>query len=314
MYRDLIIGYDGSDAGRDALALGRRLALATGARATVVFARSYAALMADVQDSGEDLAWNEAAHRILDEARDTLSDVPDVAYHAVAERSAAHALHSVAETAEAAVLVLGSTHRSGLARIAPGTTADQILHAAPCAVAVAPAGYAERAGARPIGLVGAAVDGGDESARVARLAANVARRAEATLRLITVVEHLSTAGPMHTGGLGFAGLADALRDVATQTLERAAAAAGDGLRIERRVFEGDPAAELITQSADLDLLVIGSRGFGPLRRIVPGSAGAKILRAAVCPVLVLPRATPEELDEALAALAGAGADPAPLRG
>ncbi len=38
MYSDLIIGYDGSDAGRDALALGRRLALAIGARPTVVAA------------------------------------------------------------------------------------------------------------------------------------------------------------------------------------------------------------------------------------------------------------------------------------
>jgi hypothetical protein len=47
MYGDLIIGFDGSDAGHDGLAFGRRLALATGARPTVVFACSYTALRAD---------------------------------------------------------------------------------------------------------------------------------------------------------------------------------------------------------------------------------------------------------------------------
>ena len=309
MYSDLIIGYDGSDAGRDALALGRRLALATGARPTVLFAYAYTAT-ADIRDSGEDFAWTEAAHRVLDDARAMLSDVPDVAYQAVVERSAADALHSVAETAEAAVLVLGSTHRSGLARIAPGTTADQILQAAPCAVAVAPAGYARRPDTPPLGLIAAAVDGGAESARVARLAAKIARRAEATLRLITVVERHDTAGPLHTGGPGSASIADAARELATDTLERATAEAGEELRIERRACEGDAASELINQSGDLDLLVIGSRGFGPLRRIVPGSTGAKVLRAAECPVLVLPRATPGELDDTVANLAGASAKPA----
>src|SRR6478609_1546345 len=40
MYSDLIIGFDGSVASRDAVALGRRLARATGARPTVIYVRS----------------------------------------------------------------------------------------------------------------------------------------------------------------------------------------------------------------------------------------------------------------------------------
>ena len=112
---------------------------------------------------------------------------------------------------------------------------------------------------------------------------------------------------MYTGGLGYNSLADALRESATTTLERATTAAGEDLRIERTAFEGHAADELVRASADLDLLVVGSRGFGPLRRIVPGSTGAKVLRAAQCPVLVLPRHAPERLDEAVANLAGAGA-------
>lgn len=117
---------------------------------------------------------------------------------------------------------------------------------------------------------------------------------------------------MYTGGLGYASLADVLRELATTTLERATTAAGDGLRIERTALEGHAAEELVHTSADLDLLVVGSRGFGPMRRIVPGSTSAKVLRTAECPVLVLPRQAPERFDEAVANLAGATGALSPL--
>jgi nucleotide-binding universal stress UspA family protein len=215
MYANLIVGFDGSDAGRDGVALARRLALATGARVTAVYARSYLALSDDVRETDEDVPWNEAAERVLDGAREMLADIPGVMCRAVAERVPAHALHSAAEAADAALIVIGSTHRSGIGRIAPGTTADQILHAAPCAVAVAPAGYAEGATNQPLLVVGAAVDGAGESDRVARLAASIARRAGATLRLVTVAEHHSPAGPLYTGGVGYARSEAALRERTT---------------------------------------------------------------------------------------------------
>jgi hypothetical protein len=52
MNGDLMIGFDGSDAGRDGLAFGRRLALATGAGVPVVSARSYLAVTADFRGGG----------------------------------------------------------------------------------------------------------------------------------------------------------------------------------------------------------------------------------------------------------------------
>ena len=122
MYANLVIGFDGSAAGRDAVALARRLALATGAAVTVLYARSYTALTADAHETGESLPWREAAELVLDEARKMLTDVPDVIYRAVAERSAARALHSAADTVKASLIVIGSTHRSGVGRLAPGTT------------------------------------------------------------------------------------------------------------------------------------------------------------------------------------------------
>jgi nucleotide-binding universal stress UspA family protein len=289
MYSDLIIGFDGSDAGHDGLAFGRRLAQATGGRPTVVFARSYSAPRGDTRDSGEELSWDAVADQILDEARAVLADVPGATFRAVADPSAALVLHSIAESAGAALIVLGSTHRTALGRVVPGTTADHILHDAPCAVAVAPAGFATRADDEPLGRIGVAVDGGAETERVARVAGQIARAAGATLRLITVAETPHHSSPLYDGRRGYASIAEAIRERAGEALERATAAAGHGLRIERVACEGKAAAALLAETADLDLLVVGSRGYGPVRSVLLGSVSRELVRSAACPVVVLPR-------------------------
>ena len=53
---------------------------------------------------------------------------------------------------------------------------------------------------------------------------------------------------------------------------------------------GVPAEELAIYSASLDLLVIGSRSYGPLGRLVHGSTALHLARTGRCPLLVLPRA------------------------
>ena len=228
-----------------------------------------------------------------------------VTFRAMADTSPARVLHRTAEEADAALIVLGSTHRHGLGRVVPGTTADQVLTAAPSAV-VAPAGYADR---RPpaLGVIGAAVDGGEESERVARVGARIARAAGSALRVVTVVERHQPEGVLHTGGVGDRSLRDALREAATAALERAADAGGSGVRVERRAREGSAGQELTAESHDLDLLVVGSRSFGPLRRVALGSVTAKVLRAAGCPVLVVPRYAAEQLDDSVVPLAAAAA-------
>jgi nucleotide-binding universal stress UspA family protein len=55
------------------------------------------------------------------------------------------------------------------------------------------------------------------------------------------------------------------------------------------VAYGDAAEELALYSASLDLLVVGSRGFGPIGRLIHGSTSTKLTHMARCPLLVLPR-------------------------
>jgi nucleotide-binding universal stress UspA family protein len=298
MYRELIIGFDDSAPAHDAVAFARRLALATGARPMALYASAAAWEDEDAPPEADTAVTDADVEAKRAAARRLLEGVPGATFEAVAERSPAHALHDAALEADAALIVLGATHRTGLRRTVPGTTADSVIHAAPCAVAIAPAGYAEADHAAPFGLVTAAVDGGDETERVARVGARIARRAGGRLRLVTVADVPYTHGPEFAGNLGYASLKDVIGETAARTIDRAARAVGE-MEVETRVADGGVAEAIARESADADLLVIGSRAYGPLRRVVLGSSTGKILRAATCPVLVVPRRTVEELDDAV---------------
>ncbi len=65
------------------------------------------------------------------------------------------------------------------------------------------------------------------------------------------------------------------------------------LRIESQVVSGYPGRVLVDLSADADLLVVGSRGFGPLRSALLGSVSNYVVHHARCPVVVVP---PSEVD------------------
>lgn len=66
---------------------------------------------------------------------------------------------------------------------------------------------------------------------------------------------------------------------------------------------GDPARVLEAAAREgLDLLVLGSRGFGPLRRVLLGSVSSELVREAPWPVMVVPRSV--EFDPTAGGLAG----------
>ena len=62
------------------------------------------------------------------------------------------------------------------------------------------------------------------------------------------------------------------------------------------MLEGRPWRMLSDHSAKLDLLFIGSRGYGPLHAVIAGATSGSVLRHAHCPVIVLPRGAEAPLD------------------
>ena len=237
MYSDMIIGFDGSSSARDALALGRRLAEATGATPTVVCVHPFKPLSAAVPTPSPAPSMRAAAERTLDEARAELSAMGAM-FRPMAETSPARALHAAAEEADAALIVVGSTHRAALGRARPAPRPSRSCMA-PVRGGGCAAGYAAHERER-FGVVGAAVDGGDETERIARVAARIARGGGVALRLITVTGTRDPEGQLYAGPLGYRGSRDASREQTTSALGRAASAAGTGLRVERHRLRGTP--------------------------------------------------------------------------
>ena len=77
--------------------------------------------------------------------------------------------------------------------------------------------------------------------------------------------------------------------------------------VETDAFVEDPADVLIRVSEHLDLLVCGSRGYGPLRAVLLGGVSRRLTAEAQCPVIVLPRGVTSSLEALMAASPGAAA-------
>lgn len=67
-----------------------------------------------------------------------------------------------------------------------------------------------------------------------------------------------------------------------------AVAATEGLDVTGSLLVGDVVG-LLADLPDIDLLGCGSRGYGPVRRVLLGGVSSRLMRRSVNPVLVVPR-------------------------
>jgi len=71
--------------------------------------------------------------------------------------------------------------------------------------------------------------------------------------------------------------------------------------MEQQAFSGRPAVELASLAQGGDLLALGSRRRGWLRRLAPGSVARACARRADCPVVIVPEPSPRVLQASLPA-------------
>jgi nucleotide-binding universal stress UspA family protein len=276
MFDNVIVGIDGQDGGRDALALARVL-LAEGGRLT----------LANVYP-GEPYVWRgsnpafaaleeEEARALLERTQRDEKLEAELTY--VPDHSVGKGLHELADEAGADLLVIGSSRRGLLDRVMLGDDTRAALNGAPCAVAIAPAGLAREP--RTIREIGIGYNGSTESEHALAVARKLAKKYGARLSAFeavsvpTYVVHGTTA-PDSTP----------IKDLVKHARERIAALGG----VEPHAAYGDPAEELALYSASLDLLLLGSRDYGPVGRLVHGSTSKRLAHSARCPLLVLTRA------------------------
>jgi nucleotide-binding universal stress UspA family protein len=202
--------------------------------------------------------------------------------------SPAGMLHDAAAVADAAVIVLGATHRHSIARRVRGTV-GQLLPETSCPLAVAPAGFADRP-QTPLRRVGVGFEPTPEGEAALAMAYSLAARAGADLRAIGVVLPLAP--------LAFDDLTDRApfleeeRRAVEAGLDRALAQLPADVPCVADARVGDAAVELATASEELDLLVCGSRRRSPLRVVLLGSVTERLLRSVECPLLIVPRPLP----------------------
>jgi nucleotide-binding universal stress UspA family protein len=122
-----------------------------------------------------------------------------------------------------------------------------------------------------------------------------ARRRGARLLLVHVFRPPISPGAADYGHAGFGTLRDPYGDriahghalIATAIDQAVGRMPGD-VASERKVISGRPAVELASFAWGGDLLVLGSRHRGWLRRLAPGSAARACARRARCPVVIVP--------------------------
>jgi nucleotide-binding universal stress UspA family protein len=300
MSKPIIVGYDPQTSDRAPVAFAVAAARFTGAPLIVASACSGAAARrrGGASSLDEDLA-PDASGALGEVERELEAGDIAVDYMQLENTSAARALHEVAEAQDAGLLVVGSTNRGAMGRVLPGSTAERLMHGAPCPIAIVPHAWEGGGG---LGTIGVAYVDTEEGREALRGAHALARRAGAKLRVLTAVKAgLSALGDTEATtavqpGKGVTEIEGELRTQAEAALRTATQALVDGVPLETDAFVEDPADVLIRVSEHLDLIVCGSRGYGPLRAVLLGGVSRRLGADARCPVVVLPRGVRESLE------------------
>jgi nucleotide-binding universal stress UspA family protein len=300
----ILVGYVPTEQGADAGALGVDLAAASGAELLLVSIVGGLWIEHAGEQIGSPLVHSGSRDRAasaLKEAAAQLAAEPGIAQvegRLEASSSAARGLHDTAVSEQADLVVVGSSHHGAVGRVLLGSVGERLMNGAPCAVAIAPRGYALHE-SRRTGQIAIAFDGSPEAQLALRTAHDLAIRTEAALHVLMVIEPPAAIPGQFVPIAGLEPVIAIERAEALQRQEQAAqhaldtvvAQLGDGATIHRRVLFGtDPASAILELArANIDLLVLGSRGWGPVRRALVGSVSSTVVRHAQCPVMVMPR-------------------------
>jgi nucleotide-binding universal stress UspA family protein len=140
-----------------------------------------------------------------------------------------------------------------------------------------------------------AVDGSEDSWAAAQSFARLPLPKESTVRLLAVLDVPPMMAPTEGAAPAMVTTPEALISERRAQLEgilsRVAASYQGVVRdVERSVVVGGPAAEIVSAAREpgVDLVVVGARGLGPIRRWLLGSVSEHVLHHADCPVLVVP--------------------------
>lgn len=296
----IVIALDPERVAPEAIELGHALGVATGAPLTLLAVWHWWEPVELAMLAGQSL--REEAEQVLRAVGDQLrTRGHDVVECVRAASSVGGGLHEAGQQEGTGLLVLGPTKRGAVGRVLLGSTAAGFLNGAPCPVVVAPREY--RAPELALGRIGVAFADTEDGREAVRGAAAIASRAGAQLRILTVADLRVAPEALLMPGYGVRQLLADRHEGAERAMEIAVPRLPEGLDFELVVIDGDPAASLAKASTELDLLICGSRHYGPLGAVMLGSVSRPLLHRAACPLMVIPRGRERWLERLLEASA-----------
>ena len=275
MFTNVLIGIDGRQGGRDAIALARELAAPDSA-----FTLAHVCAPFPGRGAVEALRIERAASQEMLERERELAGI-DAQLVVRGPRPVGRGLHEVAERERADLLVVGSNRHALLGRALMGDDCGAALSGAPCALGVAPLGYA--LAHHQLKRLGVGYDGSAESEAALAAARELASAHAGAIKAFWVVSlrEVREDKPIPADW----------PSAIDQLVERHAECLAQFEGVEGIVTYGGPREELVQAGKELDLLIVGSRGYGPIGRLFHGSVSRYLAGHATCPLLVLPRRT-----------------------
>jgi nucleotide-binding universal stress UspA family protein len=284
MFDKVIVGFDGSEHARDALALGA--VLTAGGGELIVCCVHHLESLSALLDPTEPRLDRAAAERCAEEATGLVGSVA-VKPVLIAAAGTAIAQQHTAKQQHADLIVLGSSHRGALGRMFVGSVTQETLHEVSCPVAVAPVGFQRHPTDARVACVAVGHDVVEPTPDALSVSVALCEQTGAELLLVAVAEDAAVADPARAT-MSYAAITEARLHAAEQVLAEALTSLPESISATSEVRDGDPAEQLLEVSRDADLLVLGSHGRGFVGRLIMGSVCDRVVRAAACAVLVVP--------------------------
>ncbi|WP_017591518.1 universal stress protein [Nocardiopsis potens] len=288
----VVVGVDGSEGGRDALAWAARLAERSGLELTVLVAVSMPLISVPF---GRPVRLTPTPE-VADRASTLLGDETEAVARAhprlrvntvVSAQEPAPALIAASDRAD--LVVVGSRGLSGVKAAFLGSVSLRTAAHAACPVAVVPPGHGRDH--REKGRIVVGLDGSEQSVGALRFAMAEAARLGAAVTAVRAWRLVPRLDPMPSDGAAVAEAHNAMSQKVSEDMRRTVEEARTGetadVDVEVETVEGQPAHTLITAGGGADMLVVGSRGRGGFAGLLLGSVSQTVLHHSEVPVVVV---------------------------
>jgi nucleotide-binding universal stress UspA family protein len=279
----ILLATDGSNEAELAGTTAANLAGTTGSELHVVGVGVGAPPLFELRDA----APARVAHGIIDEQIRKIESVGGtVAQSHVRMGDAAKEVVDLAENIGAGLIAMGSRGKGRIRRLAMGSVSDSVVRHAHCCVMVVrwkPFVFPAR--------ILLATDGSEDAALAAQTAVDLVERTGSELHVAHAgwVLHGASVGwnliPLPPG-ISQEDLDRGARNLLEAEVERMKGAGADVAQAYMRSGKADEEIVVLAEELDADLIVMGCRGRGGVKRALMGSVSESVIRHAHCPVLV----------------------------